>query len=405
MGSSIRGNDGLDWNDVRFFLAVARARTMRRAARALGVDETTVGRRLASLEERFGVALFERRPGGFEPTDAGARLVASAERMDEAARELAAWTVDGVATKFKFGSVRIATGEGLAERFVVPALRELQARHPDLQATVVTGWEPVDLRKGEADLAVRLARPKDPRLASRRLARLTFRLYASREYLERAGPVTSLAGHPVIGYEDAMRRSGHAFTDLPSTGGHTALLINSGRVLVAAGVAGIGIVQLPRYQGDANPALTGVLPEVRSALRGLARGSPGHPADGEDSRGEPGDRERLSRRGTRRGGAGSGPRHGVEPRRYPSATDPPRGSLVGRQLLPMRFNEISTRAAAPAAFSGHRTAAARAHPPRSLASVRLGQGLPPQEAARRRVCLLTRASWPNSWTLTTAPRR
>jgi DNA-binding transcriptional LysR family regulator len=260
MGSSIRGNDGLDWNDVRFFLAVTRARTMRRAATALGVDETTVGRRIASLEERFGVALFERRPGGFEPTDAGARLVASAERMDEAARELTAWTVDGVVSRI--GSVRIATGEGLAERFVVPALRELQARHPDLQATIVTGWEPVDLRKGEADLAVRLVRPTDPRLASRRLARLTLRLYASREYLERAGPVISLAGHPVIGYEDAMRRSGHAFTHLPSTGGHTVLQSNSGRVLVAAGVAGIGIVQLPRYQGDANPALSGVLPEL-----------------------------------------------------------------------------------------------------------------------------------------------
>src|SRR5215831_1089759 len=79
----------LDWNDVRFFLAIARNRTIARAGRLLGVDQSTVGRRLSSLERRLGVALFVRSAAGFQLTPSGSRMLQSAERMQEAAEELA----------------------------------------------------------------------------------------------------------------------------------------------------------------------------------------------------------------------------------------------------------------------------------------------------------------------------
>lgn len=263
--AAAKRSHGIDWNEVRFFLALARSRTLAKAALSLGVDQTTVGRRLASLEERLGVALFVRAPAGFELTAAGERFQRAASRMEEAAMELSAQTGGDEARCT--GAVRVATSEGLAEHFVVPALRAVQLRHPGLVATVITGWTRVDLRRGEADLAVRLVRPTDPRLACRKLAELSLRLYVSRDYVARRGVPQTLEGHPLIGYEDAMRVGGHVFTSFSPQGGHVALQTNSGRVLVAAALAGLGITQLPCYVGGALPDLVPVLSDLDKPYR------------------------------------------------------------------------------------------------------------------------------------------
>lgn len=248
----------LDWNDVRFFLAVARARTLARAAAVLGVDQTTVGRRIASLEGKLRVALFTRTASGLQPSAAGRTVLEAAERMEEAAYELSSGAAgEDAATS---GTVRIATTESLAEAFVVPALRVLRAEHPRIHVVITTGWTRVDLRKGEAELAVRLVRPTDPRLACRKLADFSLRLYASRDYVAAHGHPTSLEGHALLAYEDAVRTGArHPFGGLPMEGGELALLTNNHRVLLSAATAGIGIVQLPSYVGDARPELVHVL--------------------------------------------------------------------------------------------------------------------------------------------------
>jgi len=248
----------LDWNDVRFFLAVARRRTLARAAAALGVDQTTVGRRIASLEARLGVSLFTRSAGVFQPSRAGRGVLDAAERMEEAARELRSRAAGG-----EIATVRVATTESLGGAFVVPAVRSLRASHPHIQVTVTTGWAQVDLRKGEADLAVRLVRPTDPRLACRKLADFHLRLYASRAYLSGRAAPTTLAGESLIAYEEALPAgTRHPFARLPMEGGTLVLLSNSQHVLLAAGAAGVGIVQLPSFVGDAHPDLVRVFPEV-----------------------------------------------------------------------------------------------------------------------------------------------
>ena len=248
----------LDWNDVRFFLAVARRRTLARAAIALGVDQTTVGRRIASLEARLGVSLFTRSAGVFQPSRSGRGVLEAAERMEEAAREL-----HSRVAREEIATVRVATTESMAGVFIVPAVESLRKSHPHIQVTVTTGWAQVDLRKGEADLAVRLVRPTDPRLACRKLADFRLRLYASRGYLSGRAAPTSLAGEALIAYEEALplgRR--HPFARLSMEGGTLVLLSNSQQVLVAAAAAGLGIVQLPAFVADAHPDLVRVFPEV-----------------------------------------------------------------------------------------------------------------------------------------------
>jgi DNA-binding transcriptional LysR family regulator len=259
MGSDSATGNPLDWNDVRFFLALAHARTLAKAAMALDVDQTTVGRRITALERRLGVALFERTAAGFEVTTAGRRILESAERMGEAALDLSTQVASDQAPCS--GTVTVATSESLAEHFVIPAVDLVRSTHPQLTVILRAGWARADLRRGEADLAVRLVRPRDPRLARRKLAEFTLRLYASRGYIARHGVPRSLQGRALIGYEDALRMGGSVFTSLRVEGGSVALQSNSGRVLLAAATAGLGIAQLPSYVGEVMPDLTPVLPE------------------------------------------------------------------------------------------------------------------------------------------------
>ncbi len=249
----------LDWNDVRFFLAIAQVRRLSKAAKVLGVDQTTVGRRLAALEERFRVELFVRTPAGWDLTPAGERVLQSAQRMAEAAEELSAQAAaeDGRVE----GLVRIATSDTIAEYFVVPAIRAVQARYPAIRVLVSTGFARVDLLRGEADLAIRLVRPTDPRFACRKLADHALRLYASREYIRRRGAPESLLGHPIVTYDEAIRHGGQLFRHLQTEGLHLALQANNARVQIAAAMGGIGIAHLPDYVGDAHPELVHVLPD------------------------------------------------------------------------------------------------------------------------------------------------
>jgi DNA-binding transcriptional LysR family regulator len=248
----------LDWNDVRFFLAVAREGTLAKAAHALGVDQTTVGRRITALEARLRTSVFARTPSGFELTAAGRRMVDAAARMNEAAIDLSACV--GGDDEDSGETVVVATTESLAEYFIVPAIRELHARRPRICVALRTGWHRADLRRGDADLAVRIVRPSDPRLACRKLGDYCLRLYASTAYVARRGVPQSLRDHALLGYDEALRSAGSIFTSLSVDDGYVAMQANSGGVLLAAVVAGLGIAQLPSYVGESVPELTPVLP-------------------------------------------------------------------------------------------------------------------------------------------------
>src|SRR5262249_6253175 len=153
------------------------------AARLLGVNATTVGRRLQSLEEAVGVPLFRRTRAGLLPTEEGTRLSAHAVRMEEEVlacqRALQGGGLDG--------PVRITSGDGVLASLLVPALGELLRRHPQLQVELCGSSQHLDLSRREADVALRLSRPRERYLVCRRLGVAPFRLFASESYLALRG--------------------------------------------------------------------------------------------------------------------------------------------------------------------------------------------------------------------------
>ena len=155
------------WDDVRFFLAVARAGSLSGAARVLGVGHVTVGRRIALFEERLGVTLLNRTPDGFTVTSAGDAILRQCMAMENAALDLER-TAAG-RDSLVAGSVRVTTTEALAYQVVAPAIATLRQAHPGLQVDLVVGVRSLDIARRDADLAVRFARPSAPDLICRKL--------------------------------------------------------------------------------------------------------------------------------------------------------------------------------------------------------------------------------------------
>src|SRR5262249_14480047 len=192
------------WDDVRFFLAAARAGSLSGAARVLGVGHVTVGRRLAFLEKRLGVKLLNRTPDGYAVTSAGQAILRQSAAMEAAALDLerAAAGRDLLAA----GSVRMTTTEALAYRIIVPAIASLRESHPDLHVVVLAGVRSLDIARREADLAVRFARPTASEVVFRSLGKVGFSLYASRRYIAEHGRPErgkGLGGHQLITFTGA----------------------------------------------------------------------------------------------------------------------------------------------------------------------------------------------------------
>ena len=177
----------LDWDNLRYFLAVARAGKLTAAARRLGQDHTTVGRRIASLESAFRSKLFERRPEGYRLTETGQRLYENVKTLEssvwEIQRDLAGQTqqVEGV--------VRIGAPDDFGNLFLAKHIGELQSLHPGLKIELITLPYTLSVSKREADIAIGVERPAEGRLFVRRLTDFEMRLYATRDYIDAHGPI------------------------------------------------------------------------------------------------------------------------------------------------------------------------------------------------------------------------
>ena len=178
-----------DWNDLKVLLALARGGSVAGAARAMGVDQSTVSRRLAALEQALGCPLLVRGGREFSWTVQGRTMIAAAEAaeaaIDGGIRELRSARLAAT------GTVRVSTTPGLAA-FLLRAMPELQARHPHLAIDVSGTMEYVDLAKGDADIALRAGSPGEPDVIAKKVFRSGWFLYASRDYVATAGVVRSL---------------------------------------------------------------------------------------------------------------------------------------------------------------------------------------------------------------------
>jgi DNA-binding transcriptional LysR family regulator len=246
----------VDWNDVRVFRAVARAQSLAQGARQIGLDRSTASRRIACLEEVLGAKLFLRTREGLRPSPAGERLLVHAERMATEARALEMSAADEA--ERVSGVVRVATTEAIAVLLVREGLLALGARHPELEIELLGGNRPVDVGRGEADIALRVTPVKEPSLRVRRVARLAFALFGGRGYLERRGsPRTEeeLDGHHVLVLAGELAALPESKWLASRPGVRVALRSNSMSALLAAALEGHGLVVLARAWGEGEVGL------------------------------------------------------------------------------------------------------------------------------------------------------
>lgn len=254
----------MDWDHLRVFLAVARQGQLLGAARRLGLNHTTVSRRLDALEADLGSVLLERRPSGSTLTQAGERLLPVAERMEAEIVQLAAAMRQDEAEVA--GTVRIGAPDGVGALVLAAEIGGLIERHPDLVVELVPLPRTFSLSRREADIAIGFERPSHGRLVASKLCDYSLGAYASPAYLERYGAPrdrNDLSGHAVVtAVED--------FVYAPALDYGTALENGAGRLFRCASVvgqveavrAGAGIGVLHDFAAAGDPRLKRILPDV-----------------------------------------------------------------------------------------------------------------------------------------------
>jgi DNA-binding transcriptional LysR family regulator len=250
-----RGRAGaLDWGNLRFFLEMARTGSLSSAARRLGVDRNTVGRRVASLEEELGLPLFDRGPQGWDRTPAGEELARLAERVEDDVLALARH-VDARDSAIA-GTVRLTTSAHLAANVFVPALGPLAERHPELVLEIAADQRNFDLTRREADLAVRMGRPRDAGLVMRKLSDVAYGLYASPGYLAGRRPEVDFERDRFLTFDESLASSPQErWLARVAPGRRVAFRSNATAALQAAARLGLGVAILPRFLAGPDPAL------------------------------------------------------------------------------------------------------------------------------------------------------
>jgi DNA-binding transcriptional LysR family regulator len=258
------------WDDVRFFLAVARTGSLSGAARVLRVGHVTVGRRIALLEKRLGVTLLQRTPDGFAMTPAGDAVLRQCVAMENAAQDLE--RVAAGRDSLAAGSIRLTAPEGLAHQVIAPAIAELRKDHPDLRVDLAVGVRLLDIARREADLAVRVGRPSGSGLVCRKLGEAGYSLYASRGYLaKRRTPQRGqgLAGHDLITFTGAPPATSPFFMNDSLDGARIALRCDNPLIQQQAAANGIGVAELACFLGDDCADIVRVWPGEPPALRSV----------------------------------------------------------------------------------------------------------------------------------------
>jgi DNA-binding transcriptional LysR family regulator len=259
-----------DWNDLRYFLAVAREGSTIGAANALRVNQSTVQRRLAALEEVIESQLVERTPTGYRLTEKGLALRPHAEAVEnavEAFRRQLASIEDAPA-----GTIRVTAPEGIAYLILTPLLETFHTRHPSLKVDVILTDQILDLSKGDADVALRVAPLEDSVLIGRKISDQAWGFYASRAYAERHGTMScpdDINRHAVI-LLDRELADIQVSTWLRGvmTDAKVAARCNSVSGALLTAKTGVGVAMLPSHIGDTEAGLV----RMFGPLKGIASG-------------------------------------------------------------------------------------------------------------------------------------
>lgn len=261
--------EALRWDDVRLFLALCRARTVGEAGRTLGVDSSTVSRRLNALEEALATTLFDRNHEGLSATKAAEDLRPVAEETEEAMLRFAR-AADGLEREVS-GLVRIACPPDVANVVVTPLLRELFTRHPALRVEIAPGEAVIDLTRREADLALRTVRPAQGDLVVTRLTSVRWVLVAAAELAQVLGTLRAWDDAPWVSWGARLSMVGAAKWLEAHAKVEPVLRSDSLMVQIAATSAGVGVTLVP----EPSAAHYGLVPvRLAPSLRAAAASWP-----------------------------------------------------------------------------------------------------------------------------------
>ncbi len=240
--------ENMDWNDLRYFLGVARSESLTRTSADLRVSQSTVSRRISEFEASLGMTLFARHQTGYFLTDAGREVMRYAQAVEESilALERGATGLDTAPA----GTVRLATSDSLATDLIIPAMPAFRARYPHICLEIVTSTVAAELGRREADIALRVVRPTRGNLKVRRVGHMTYSVYGSRAYIEQH-PV--IEGEPLGGRHFITWDESHAH--LPAAAWlereypdcRIALATTSLPTQIAAVRAGLGLAVIPDF--------------------------------------------------------------------------------------------------------------------------------------------------------------
>ncbi len=254
----------MDWDNLRYFLELSRAGTLTAAARRLGVDHTTVARRIQALERNMGVQLFFREAAGHRLTEAGRTLQPQVEAMERSFRELEVST-PAMAEEELAGVLRVGATEAFSTVILAPALADFAGQHPHLVIDLLALPRQVNLSRREADIVISLERPARGPVLTARLCDYSLHLYAARRYLEQHPPLRSLEdllGLSFIGYvEDLLFSKELQYLDDAHRPERIALRSTSLLAQYQATRAGAGVAVLPAFVAEHDPLLQRVLPD------------------------------------------------------------------------------------------------------------------------------------------------
>src|ERR1700731_437422 len=256
-----------NWDDLRYFLAVARMGTLSAAAKQLGTEHTTVARHIQALEDELNSRLFHKSNSGYGLTEAGERLLAGAEAIESAyVFAKAAPSREG---KKIIGTVRIGAPDGFGSVFLAPRVGALTDRHPQLEIEILTTARPFSLLKREVDIAIAHSSPEQMRVVSRRLTDHRTYVYGSRAYLNAAAPIGAredLKQHPFIGYvEELLFPPEISFSD--AIGVEPRIRSTSILGQLHPALSGSGLCMLSAFVASGYSTLVPVLPEQVSFTR------------------------------------------------------------------------------------------------------------------------------------------
>lgn len=261
----------MNWDDLRIFMAVLRARNISLAARQLKLDHSTVSRHVARLELCVGGALFKRRRTGLEPTELAEAILPCVEAVEGGVVRMRE-KVCGSAGQ-PAGAVRVAMMEGIGSLYMARRLAPLSARHPDLRIELVTSSQQVNVSRREADIFISFFEPAGRGMNYRQVGTFALSLYGAESYFREHGRPSVLADlerHWFTGYlEDMIQVDAVRWLEEVIAEPKMRFRSNSMIAQMTAAAAGMGLVLLPRFSVENEPALELVLDDQVRVTRGL----------------------------------------------------------------------------------------------------------------------------------------